>query len=56
MVGVGVGGRAAPGPREAPCRGAGGVGDPLEGEGEDTGGLYHGTTNCVARRVSSVHS
>jgi len=54
MVGVGVGGRAAPGPREAPCRGAGGVGDPLEGEGEDTGGLYHSTTNCVARRVSSV--
>ena len=44
MVGQAVSGRAAPGPGEAARRGAGGEGDALVDEGEDTGGLHHGSS------------
>ena len=43
MVSQGVSGRAAPGPGEPARRGAGGEGDALVDEGEDTGGLHHGS-------------
>ena len=43
MVSQGVGGRAAPWPGEPARRGAGGEGDALVDEGEDTGGLHHGS-------------
>ena len=41
MVSQGVSGRAAPGTGEPARRGAGGEGDALVDEGEDTGGLHH---------------